>query len=458
MKRFFLLFSVFALFPVFKSEAQKPKEPLTRILFILDASNSMTTEWKGKVKINAGVEVLAKMVDSLEQIENVQVGLRVYGHQSPVPPQNCNDTRLEIPFDDNNAEKIRIYLNYIRPKGTTPIANSLKACADDFPPCENCRNIVVLITDGIEACDGDPCEISLALQKKGIILKPFVIGVGLEVDLKSQFECIGSYYDATSPESFASSLNDVITQVMSKSSAQVDLYDINKKPLETNVNMTFYDAFSGRMIHNYIHTLNAAGKPDTLNLDPMITYKIKVHTIPPVFSQEFKLKPDEHLIVGIDAPQGQLILTSPANPFEKEVNFIVRKAGDNQTLDVQYLNSTEKYIVGKYDIEVLTFPRIYFKDVEIKQSTKTELKVPQLGCLTVYPETPGFGSIYKINDSGDVEWMVNLDSQAKKEIFYFIPGNYKVVLRKTDRKSTLSTFEKTFTMEAGKALSINLNY
>ena len=38
---------------------------------------------------------------------------------------------------------------------------------------------MILITDGIEECGGDHA-ISIALQKKGIVLKPFVIGVGLD--------------------------------------------------------------------------------------------------------------------------------------------------------------------------------------------------------------------------------------------------------------------------------------
>ena len=153
-------------------------EPTSRILFIFDASNSMAGQWDGARKIDMAREVLFEIVDSLEQLGNVELGLRVYGHQSPVPPQDCSDTKLEVPFGPSNASMIRQKLRYINPKGTTPIAHSLELAPGDFPPCNNCRNIILLITDGIEACDGDPCKVSQGLQRRGIILRPFVIGIG----------------------------------------------------------------------------------------------------------------------------------------------------------------------------------------------------------------------------------------------------------------------------------------
>ncbi len=142
------------------------------------------------------------MVDSLENLDNVEMALRIYGHQSPVPPQDCSDTKLEVPFGPNNASRIRQKLRFISPKGTTPIAHSLELAAGDFPPCSKCRNIIILLTDGVEACDGDPCEVSIELQKRGIALRPFVIGIGNDPGFKETFECLGTYYDAPSQDQF----------------------------------------------------------------------------------------------------------------------------------------------------------------------------------------------------------------------------------------------------------------
>ena len=219
---------------------EKPKKPLTRLLFIFDASNSMIGMWESDSKINVARRILISLLDSLDKVDNLELALRCYGHQSVVPPQDCNDTRLEIPFAKNNGLRIKNRIQNIHPKGTTPIARSLAAAADDFPKGENVRNIIMLITDGIEECDGDPCEVSQALQKKGIILKPFIIGIGKDIDLSS-LKCIGTFYDASNEELFKNLLNVVINHVLNKTTCQVNLIDNSKKPMETNIPMTFYN-------------------------------------------------------------------------------------------------------------------------------------------------------------------------------------------------------------------------
>jgi Ca-activated chloride channel family protein len=82
-----------------------------------------------------------------------------------------------VPFaKDNHATAIKNKLKQIVPKGTTPIAYTLEQCGNDFPTASARQTLATslsLITDGIEECDGDPCAVSLALQKKGIILKTF---------------------------------------------------------------------------------------------------------------------------------------------------------------------------------------------------------------------------------------------------------------------------------------------
>ena len=70
------------------------QETLTRILFILDASNSMNATWGTQTRIDAAKELLAQTVDSLKGTPNLEIALRVYGHQSPITAtyQDCNDT------------------------------------------------------------------------------------------------------------------------------------------------------------------------------------------------------------------------------------------------------------------------------------------------------------------------------------------------------------------------------
>ena len=131
----------------FSAMAQKKKDPVNRILFIFDASQSMLGRWQSGRKIDIAKKLLSNMVDSLQNIENLEIGLRVYGHKSGYPPQDCDDTHLEVNFlkAEFAVDIIKKKLKVIRARGTTPIARSLEEGAKDFPSGD-ARNIVILIT------------------------------------------------------------------------------------------------------------------------------------------------------------------------------------------------------------------------------------------------------------------------------------------------------------------------
>ena len=177
--------------------------PTTRILFVFDCSLSMSKRWENSTNMDISKRVLNLAVDSLSRLDKVEVALRMYGHQSSVQPnRNCKDTKLEVPFYKGNIAALKEKIKQAQPRGTTPIAYTLEQCGGDFPNDPNARNIIILITDGIEECDGDPCAVSAALQSRNIILRPFVIGVGLDENFKKTFDCVGKFFDAKNEKSF----------------------------------------------------------------------------------------------------------------------------------------------------------------------------------------------------------------------------------------------------------------
>lgn len=453
-------FSIICLFLFFSIQSQdipRYEPPDTRILFIFDASQSMAGYWEKNRKIDIARRTLINIIDSIENLTNVSMALRLYGHQSPVPPQNCEDTRLEVPFGKNNAAKIRQELRFLVPKGTTPIAYALKVGAKDFPPdCDNCRNIIILITDGIEACEGDPCAESYELQKSGIVLKPFVIGIGIDEGFTETFDCIGRYYNAAREEKFDEVMEVVISQALNATTAQVNLLDIYGNPTETNVNMTFFDSFSGKIIYNFIHTINHMGNPDTLIMDHLLTYKLRVHTIPPVDVDNIKLTAGKHTIIAANTPQGTLVLKTKDGHQYRDIQYIVRKAGSGRTLNMQDMYREEKYLVGKYDIEVPVLPRIYLDKVEIKQSQTTNIEIPRPGILTLIKAATGYGSIYHRISNKREEWVCNIDSKVKNESIILQPGKYRVVFRAQNAKLTIYTVNKTFEIKSGSSIALQL--
>ncbi len=448
-----LFIGYFAVF--FDVKAQNDDEPqLTRILFIFDGSNSMNGKWKrGKSKIEIARKIFSRLMDSLERVPNVELALRMYGHQSRVPPQDCNDTRLEVPFAPNNAHRIRTALHQMTPKGTTPIAHSLELCANDFPYCPDCRNIVILITDGIEACDGDPCAIALNLQRKGIILKPFVIGIGLDVEIIDALKCVGELYNATDEDNLFQVLEKVISQATVSTTAQVNLLDIYGNATETNVNMTFYDNFSGRVLHNYMHTMNRRGLPDTITLNPMIDYRIKVHTIPPVEIPKARIRAGIHNIITTDAPQGYLLIKDERGNKHRNYTVIVRESDEYRTLNVQTFDEKEKYIVGNYDLEVLTLPRIYLYGVNVKQSKTTVVDIPEPGIATVSMPAEGYASLY-LKNKDDVRWILNINKITKTSLT-LQPGKYMIVYRPEKAYKITHTKIRHFVIQSGHSVLVD---
>ncbi len=451
----FLLIHAGVVFGQQPKEKEMP-EPTTRILFVFDASQSMYGRWQSDMKILIAQRLLSNLLDSLKNIDHLELALRVYGHQKPFPPQHCDDTKLEVPFGPDNVARIKHRLKTINPKGTTPIAYALDQARNDFTPCDNCRNIIVLITDGIEECGGDPCEVSLSLQKEGISLKPFVIGIGN--DFSKAFNCVGNYYDATSEKAFGKALNVVISQVLNQTTVQVNLLNENDRPVETNINMTFYDHLSGKIKYNFVHTMNSMGVPDTLVLDPLLNYDIVVHSIPPVRKDSIVLNPGGHAIIPIKVPQGFLSLQINGNTKTiRNLQAIIRQHGSMKTLNVQHFGQTEKYLTGAYDIEVLCLPGMNIDSVVVKQSHTTTVEIPMPGIVTVSHSVDGYGSLY-LEKNDRLTWLYNFAvGSARPENLVLQPGNYRVVFRSKYADRSIYTIEKSFNIKSGKTVDIKLN-
>lgn len=440
------------------SAQQVSQRPLTRLLFIFDFSNSMNANWETSSRIVIAKRLIINAVDSLKNVKDVEIALRLYGHQSPLLPdrQDCKDSKLEVPFGKNNHDEVKFKIGANYPKGTTPIAYSLEQAGGDFPECKECRNVIILITDGIEACDGDPCAIARALRSKNVTVKPFIIGVGLDLSYLKQLECIGNVFDANNESSFQNTLKVVIDQAVNNTTAQVNLNDIYKKPTETNVSYTIYDQKTNKVRYNYVHTMNKYGNPDTIVLDAVSTYKIVVHSIPQVTKENITLKPGIHNIIEIDAPQGILELkVKNNNKYVTRTSAIVRKKGDMQTLHVQNIGETEKYIVGDYDLEILTLPRTYINKVEIRQSVVNKIEIPAPGLLKLNMASGGYGSIFVVED-GKQKFVCNLNPEIRQQDFALQPGKYVLIYRNKKGQRTIYTVEKKFNILSLQTQTINL--
>lgn len=412
----------------------------------------MNGKWEGSTKIELAREILGEALNELEGTPNLEIALRVYGHQSPITPtfQDCDDTKLEVPFGPDNYGRIRSFINRVEPKGTTPIARSLEAAAEDFPD-KNARNVVILITDGLEACDQFPCEIARKLKEKEINVTPFVVGLGIDLKYLNEFDCIGRFYEASTVESFRKVMKSVITDALNNTTAQINLNDLSKQPTETNTTVFLYKAGTTELKYTFMHTMNFKNQPDTIVIiDPEMQYDMVVNTLPQVVVKGLKLYKGQHNILPADCPQGLLKIRVAGATKSRNVKVRVCQNGKTETLNVQELDDVQRYIVGSYDLEILTLPRIYYKNVQVSQSLHTYIDIPGSGLLEYNSHKTIVGQIFLLNDTNDnSEWVCDLDPLLMKNRIYLQPGKYKMVYRMTEAVSTDYTVVKLFNITAG---------
>ena len=413
----------------------------------------MNLKWENETRMESAKEILNEAVEDLRGIPDLEIALRVYGHQSLVSNtfQDCNDTKLEVPFGPNTIDAIKKKVKFISAKGATPIARSLEAAAGDFPSRDS-RNFIILITDGLESCDNDPCVIAKKLKEKEVNVTPFVIGIGLDLSYLEQFNCIGSFTEAESKLAFKSVLTNIIDKALLNTTVQVNLNDLSLQPKETNVSMLFYRAGTDELLYSYTHTLNQYKNPDTLVLNPGIKYDLKVETLPSIFKQGISIKEHTHNTIHVDAAQGFLKFTSNRSAYNIKYPSRITKEGFSNTINHQELGSTQKYLIGKYEMEVFTLPRTY-KKFEIKEYKTTTIDIAASGTLDLKNPKLYVGQIFVKRDNEIYEWVCNLNAKLRTQKWQLQPGNYKIIYREKEQFSTAYTNEKTFSIK-----SLNTNY
>ncbi len=188
------------------------------IELVLDASGSMNAKLPdGRPKIDAARAAVQAFVAAIPA--GTTLAFRAYGHQSPREKHDCADTALLIPFGDAVAVRAEVVAQAaaLKAQGYTPITRVLETAAKDFPPPDKTPRFIVLVSDGKETCDGDPCATARAMQAAGAGLVIHTIGFDVDKAARTQLECVakatgGTYFDAPDADRLAA----VITQAAVK--------------------------------------------------------------------------------------------------------------------------------------------------------------------------------------------------------------------------------------------------
>lgn len=201
-------------------QGQEDKAP---ILFIYDASGSMWGQMEGKTKMAIASDVLSKTIQTLP--ENQAIGLMAYGHRKK---GDCDDVEILVNLENQDKVSITNPLTKIKPLGRTPLAKSALLAIDQLRATKQAATII-LITDGIESCNGDLCAVVTKAKAEGIDFKLHIIGFGLADEDLQNLKCAaqageGNYYDADDTASLSDVLNEATNATIDEPAGNFSVY------------------------------------------------------------------------------------------------------------------------------------------------------------------------------------------------------------------------------------------
>ncbi|MEL7487211.1 MAG: vWA domain-containing protein [Pseudomonadota bacterium] len=179
------------------------------VILVLDASGSMWGELDGAAKIVTARGVVGSLLNDLPS--DRRLGLVAYGHNRK---GDCSDIE-EIAEVGAARDAIRNAVDALNPKGKTPLSASVKFAAEKLKYTEN-KATVILVSDGKETCDLDPCAVGAALEEAGIDFTAHVIGFDIAAEQdRAELQCLaeatgGQYFNAASAADLAGALQRTV--------------------------------------------------------------------------------------------------------------------------------------------------------------------------------------------------------------------------------------------------------
>lgn len=182
-----------------------------RSIIVLDASGSMWGQIGQKAKIEIARETLSGVLTTLP--DDSELGLMVYGHRKK---GSCTDIELAVPPAKGTAGAISAFANSIKPKGKTPLSASVKQAAEALRYTED-KATVILVTDGLETCEADPCALGRELEQSGVDFTAHVVGFGLSDEDGQKVACLaeetgGKYLKAEDADALGEALTTTVVE------------------------------------------------------------------------------------------------------------------------------------------------------------------------------------------------------------------------------------------------------
>jgi Ca-activated chloride channel family protein len=180
-----------------------------RTMIVLDGSGSMWAQIDGKPKLEIARASLRAALQSIPA--DREIGLMAYGHREK---GSCSDIELIVPPATGATGVITEAADRLKFLGKTPLTAAVKQAAEALKYTED-KATVVLITDGLETCGGDPCALGKELEAAGVDFTADVVGFGLTAEEGRQVACLaentgGKYIQASDEAALREALAETV--------------------------------------------------------------------------------------------------------------------------------------------------------------------------------------------------------------------------------------------------------
>jgi Ca-activated chloride channel family protein len=378
------LLAVVALIALAAASPAGAAESAPRIV-VLDASGSMWGQVGGENKIVIARRVLGELADGME--DGSVVGLVAYGHRRE---GDCADIETLLAPGPLDRGALKAAVEKLDPKGKTPITGAIEAAFASLPG--DGPATVVLLTDGLETCGGDPCAAVEAARRRHGDLVFHVVGFDVAEEDSAQLECAaqaggGLYVSADDAEGLAAALGATVAappevppgRLSVKATADGELVDAS---------VVVRDAASGDDVASGRTYTGEATNPRVLPL-PDGRYRVEVRPVrvagAPVHAFDVEIADGSRHEEAVDFSTGELRVGVNRNGAPSDASVEVFPAGGPTRVASgrTYTGATSnprafRLPAGTYDVEVEALeieggPRHRWEGVAVAGGTPAEL-------------------------------------------------------------------------------------
>ncbi len=220
-----------------------------RTMIVLDGSGSMWGQIDGVPKLQIARDTLRDVLKTVP--ETTELGLMAYGHRKK---GDCTDIELMVPPATGTASLIADKADKMKFLGKTPLTDAVKRAAEELRYTEDTAT-VVLITDGLETCKANVCELGKLLESQGANFTAHVVGFGLSKEEGAQVACLaentgGQYISAENGDALAEALKETVVAIV-PAITLIPVDQNNTKVTDITLNWSILDKDGNEVLTDY---------------------------------------------------------------------------------------------------------------------------------------------------------------------------------------------------------------